>query len=119
MPADPMSSKLETFIAENKINRHQLLAVSRKLEALRPEDRALKLAKRKGAKEEEKKTVAGKPRTGRPLTVVALDKIFAGKEVTGPTKTRVLRAINTILERRKQNKVELVALFEFAKPAAG
>lgn len=112
-----MSSKLEQFLSTKKIDQRQLLAVSSDLEALRPEDRAIKLAKRQGKKEEgEKKTTeTKKPRSGKPVTAVALHKIFAGKPVSGPTKTRVLRAVNAILERKKQEKVDLAALFDLAK----
>src|SRR4051794_12471129 len=102
-----MSSKLEQFLSSKKIDQRQLLVVSNDLESLRVEDRAIKLGKRKKGDGEEKKAEAGapapkKPRSGRPITKVALAKIFAGKDVTGPTKTRVLRAVNTILERKKQ-----------------
>lgn len=112
-----MSSKLEQFLSAKKIDQRQLLAVSSDLESLRPEDRAVKLAKRQGKKEEggDKKVETKKPRSGKPVTAVALSKILAGKDVSGPTKTRVLRAVNTILERKKQDKVELSALFDLAK----
>jgi hypothetical protein len=110
-----MSSKLETFLKTNKIDRRQLLIASRQLEGLQPEDRAIRLAKRQGAKAEDKDKKAKetrKPRSGRPVTTVAMDKIFAGKWVTGPMKTRVLRAVNAILERTKKDKVDLAALFD-------
>jgi hypothetical protein len=114
-----MSSKLEQFLSSKKIDQRQLLVVSHDLESLRVEDRAIKLGKRKKGEGEEKKAEGGapakKPRSGRPITKVALAKIFAGKEVTGPTKTRVLRAVNTILERKKQGTVQLADLFDFAK----
>lgn len=113
-----MPSKLEQFLADKKIDQRQLLVVSNHLEGLRPEDRALKLAKRRGKGEgasEADKKATGKPRSGRPLTPVSLKKIFTGKDVTGPTRTRVLRAVNAILERRKQGQVQLGDLFEFAK----
>ncbi|MGZ3416531.1 MAG: hypothetical protein ACXVEF_04020 [Polyangiales bacterium] len=114
-----MSSKLEQFLSAKKIDQRQLLVVSHDLESLRVEDRAIKLGKRK-KEGEEKKAEAGapapkKPRSGRPVTKVTLSKIFAGKDVTGPTKTRVLRAVNTILERKKQSAVQLADLFDFAK----
>jgi hypothetical protein len=123
-----MSSKLESFLAEKKIDRRQLLAVSRDLESLRPEDRALRLARRAGAAAKEggegdKKDAAAKetrkPRSGKPVSLAALGKILAGKSVSGPTKTRVLRAVNAILERKKQTKVELSAIFDLAAAGAG
>jgi hypothetical protein len=115
-----MPSKLEQFLADKKIDRRQILAVSKQLEQLRPEDRATKLAKRRGKSAEggegEKKDLP-KPRSGRPLTEVALRKIFADQGVTGPTKTRVLRAVNSILERRKQTAVQLADIFDLSKKA--
>ena len=112
-----MSSKLEQFLTSKKIDKRQVLVVSKHLEALQPEDRALKLAKRKGKGEGgEKKegTPTGKPRSGRPISEVQLGKIFAGKPVPGPAKTRVLKAVNAILERKKLDKVTIADLFDFA-----
>jgi hypothetical protein len=117
-----MSSKLESFLSEKKIDRRQLLAVSKDLEALRPEDRALRMTRRAGKKAEggeaDKKDGAAKesrkPRSGKPVSSAALGKILAGKPVSGPTKTRVLRAVNAILERKKQSKIELSAIFDLA-----
>jgi hypothetical protein len=117
-----MPSKLEAFLTQNKIDRRQLLAVSQDLEGLRPEDRAIRLAKKSGKKEEGgegKAKESRKPRSGKPVTTVALAKVYSGKPVTGPTRTRILRAVNTILERRKTDKVELAALFDLAtEPSA-
>ncbi|MBI2390806.1 MAG: hypothetical protein HYV09_14545 [Deltaproteobacteria bacterium] len=114
-----MPSKLEQFLSSKKIDRRQLLVVSKDLEQLRPEDRKLKLAKRqsKGEGNEGKAKPTGKPRSGRPLSEVTLNKILAGKDVSGPSKTRVLRAVNTILERKKQDKVQIADLFDLAKKA--
>lgn len=112
-----MPSKLETFLKDKKIDLRRLIATSRDLEALRPEDRAIRLAKKVGKKAEggDKKAPTGKARSGRPVTKVALDKIFAGKPVTGPIKTRVLRAVNALLEKKKQEKVDLAAIFDLSK----
>jgi hypothetical protein len=109
-----MASKLEQFLTNKKINRSQLLAVSKDLEGLRPEDRAIKLAKRQGKGEgnEGKVKETRKVRSGRPVSETVLSKIFLGKDVAGPTKTRVLRAVNAILERKKQDKAQLADLFD-------
>ena len=118
-----MASKLEQFLTSKKIDRRQLLAVSKDLEGLRPEDRAIKLAKKQGkgeAKEGgEAKKETRKPRSGRPLTPTALAKISSDKDVTGPTRTRVLRAVNAILTRKKQSEVSLAdcCLVAVATPA--
>jgi hypothetical protein len=119
-----MSTKFADFIQEKKLDTRRILAASAKLEGLRPEDRAIRLAKRQGkakaaaGKTEEKSAGASKkPRSGRPVTQRALDMAFAGKSLTGPQKTRILRAVNAILEAKKQGAVELGALFEFvARP---
>jgi hypothetical protein len=107
-----MSTKFAGFLQEKKIDARRIIAASAKLERLRPEDRALKLAKRQAkSKEEAKKAPAGKPRTGRPVTPRAIEAATVGKAVSGPQKTRLLRAINAILEQKKQAAVDLSALF--------
>ena len=116
-----MPSKLEQFLTSKKIDRRQLLSVSKDLEGLRPEDRSIKLTKRRGKGEgasEADKGEKRKVRSGRALTPPTIDKIFAEKPVPGPTKTRVLRAVNAILARKKQGEVQLADLFDLSKPAA-
>ena len=105
-------SKLQAFLSTNKLNSKRLLAVSHTLETHRVEDRKLKLERRKGKKAEggEKKEVA-KPRSGRPVTPRALTSALAGGEISGPTKQRILRAVNYLLEQKKKDKVDLKALF--------
>ena len=36
---------------------------------------------------------------------------LGGGSLSGPTKTRLLKAVNHLLEQKKQDKVELKALF--------
>src|SRR5579863_1911489 len=70
----PMAeTKFAQFLATKKIDRRRLLAASRKLETLHPEDRAIRLKKRQlrvaaagGAEGGAKET--RKPRSGRPVT---------------------------------------------------
>ena len=105
-------SKLQTFLSEKKLNPKRLLAVSHLLETLRKEDRNLKLERHRAKKAEggEKKEVA-KPRSGRAVTPRALDTALGGGAISGPTKQRILRAVNHLLEQKKQDKVDLRALF--------
>jgi len=105
-------SKFQTFLNEKKLNPKRLLAVSHKLETLRKEDRTLKLERLKNKKAEggEKKDVA-KPRSGRPVTERAMSSALKGGAISGPTKQRILRAVNYLLEQKKQEKVDLKALF--------
>jgi hypothetical protein len=114
-----MSTKFASFIQENKLDPRRILAASAKLEKLQLEDRAIRLAKRTskakaaagdaGAKDNE--LAKKKPRSGRPVTQRAMDAALAGKAISGPQKTRMLRAVNALLEQKKKAAVELRALF--------
>ena len=105
-------TKLQAFLTQNKLNPNRLLAVSHTLETHRKEDRTLKLERRRSKKAEggEKKEVA-KPRSGRPVSERALNSALKGGEISGPTKQRILRAVNYLLEQKKKDKVELKTLF--------
>ncbi len=116
----PMATKFSDFLSEKKIDPRRILAASAKLEKLRPEDRAAKLKKRQAkakvaaggsADEAAKGEAPKKPRSGRPVTQRAIDCAMQGKALSGPQKTRVLRAVNAILEQKKASPVELSALF--------
>jgi hypothetical protein len=109
--ADP---KLTTFLNDNKLDPKRLLAVSHKLETLQKDDRILRLAQRqarKGKDGEKGARPEGKPRSGRPVTPRALTAAMNGGEISGPTKQRILRAVNYLLEQKKKDKVELRTLF--------
>lgn len=104
-------SKFATFLTTNKLNSKRLLAASHKLESFTLEDRKLRLAKKQAKKKEGAEKVAGKPRTGRPVTERALAAALTGGLLSGPTKQRILRAVNFLLEQKKKDKVELKTLF--------
>jgi hypothetical protein len=109
-----MATKLEAFMTEKKIDQRRLLAASEKIERLRPQDRATKLVRRQARKKEDapKPTGLEKPRSGRPVSRTTLGKALAGKPLSGPAKTRILRAVNHILEQRKQEAIAISSLFE-------
>ena len=114
-------STFEEFLKAKSIDPRRIIAASQKIEKLRPEDRSIRLQKRQARKSEDgakKKEGLKKPRSGRPVTDRALASLKAGKPVSGPMKTRILRAINHILEQKKQDKVDLKALFPGEKKAA-
>lgn len=115
-----MASKLEIFLKDNKIDGRRLIAASRIIERLRPEDRNTRLVQRQARKSEDGKKPEGlqKPRSGRPVTTVALESALVGKTISGPQKTRILRAVNRILEQRKKPAVTLAALFDAAPAKA-
>ena len=107
-------SKFAQFIATKKLDIRRIVAASHKLERLLPEDRTIRLNKRlakageggEGAPKETRKA-----RSGRPVTDRSLQAALSGKLLSGPTKTRLLKAVNHLLEQKKQEKVELKALF--------
>jgi hypothetical protein len=113
-----MTTKFADFLKDKKIDPRRILPASEKLEKLRPEDRAVRLAERRarkseeGKKKDEKRT---KPRSGRPVTDRALQAALTGKSLTGPSKTRILRAVNHLLEQKKLDQVALSALFDAPK----
>ena len=110
-----MATKFAQFLTDNKIDPRRLLVVSKRLERLQVADRKLKFAKRKKADgtpavaEGDKK--ADKPRSGRPVTPRLIHAASNGKPVAGPAKTRLLRAVNRILEQKKKPAVDLKTVF--------
>lgn len=115
-----MATKLETFLADNKIDPRRLLVASRQIERLRPEDRRIKLKLRQARKSEDAKRPEGleKPRSGKPLTKVGLGNALGGKKLSSVSKARILRAVNRVLEQRSSDAVSLDALFDLASAAA-
>jgi len=112
-----MATKIEDFLKEKKIDPRRILVASAEIERFRPEDRQIKLAKRAARKIEDpakkKEGLAGKkPRSGRQVTIEAIHAALAGKQISGPQNTRILRALNHVLAQKKQDAIELAAIFE-------
>jgi hypothetical protein len=59
----------------------------------------------------EEKAAPKKPRSGRPLTPRAVAAATSGKPITGPQKTRFVRAVNYVLSQKKKDAVDLKTLF--------
>jgi hypothetical protein len=106
-----MATKFAKFLEDNKIITPRLQSASAKIERLTVDDRAYiaevsrkrSLAGRKNAASvtvEKKKLHSGRPVTGR-----LIDDASLGKPVSGAAKTRLLRAVNRILEQRKKPAV--------------
>jgi hypothetical protein len=110
-------TKFAAFVKSKKLDLRRILVASRSLEGLKPEDRAIRLAKRRGRAgggaegEEKAPKETRKPRSGRPVTSRALDAAVQGGSLPGPTKHRILRAVNHLLEQKKQEKTDFRALF--------
>lgn len=106
-------SKFAEFLAAKKLDARRVRYASAAIEALHPEDRAIRLA-RKHKKADASKAQGGekkKPRSGRPITDRAMKAALAGQPVNGPQKTRFLRAVNRLLEQKKQEPATLGQLF--------
>jgi hypothetical protein len=114
-----MASKFADFMQKQGVDPRRILVASRQIERLRPEDRSLRLESRQrkageaaaAPSAEGAGATRAKPRSGRPVTRRLLDQALAGKPVTGPAKTRLLRALNRVLEQKKKNPADLRALF--------
>lgn len=109
-----MATKFGEFLKEKKIDTRRILSASAKLERHRLEDRVIKLKQRKARSAEDGKRDDSlpKPRSGRPVTDRAIQAAVVGKPLSGAAKTRLLRAVNHVLEQKKQEAVDLRALFD-------
>ncbi len=107
------ATKFSQFITSKKLDPRRILVASHALETLTLEDRRIKLAKRNSKKEgaDPAAKETRKPKSGRAVTQRALEAALKGGVVSGPTKSRILRAVNHLLEQKKQEKVELKTLF--------
>ncbi|MBX3128273.1 MAG: hypothetical protein KF718_16230 [Polyangiaceae bacterium] len=108
-----MASKFSTFLQEHKIDTRRLLATSKRLERLTLEDRRLKARKKAGSESApaEEGAKPRKPASGRPVTPRLVTAAEGGKPISGASKTRLLRAVNRILEQKKKDPIDLRALF--------
>ena len=112
-----MSTKFAKFLEESKISRLRLQAASSQIERLTSDDRSFlsQVARKRalaGRKEAANVAVEKKKlHSGRPVTPRLVDDASLGKPVSGPAKSRLLRAVNRILEQRKKPVVTLRELF--------
>jgi hypothetical protein len=108
-------SKFSDYLKKETIDPRRVIAASKKLEALQPADRTIRLTRRmirksEDAKDKEKKTE--KPaHTGRPVRQPTMAYALTGKPVSGAAKTRILRAVNSILKEKKKSEAALKDLF--------
>ncbi len=110
---DPHVSKLSDYLKKNKIDARRVTAASKELEALRPEDRKIRLARvnAKGGDENAKELAAQKRRSGRPLSRPAIARALAGSPVTRKTRARIVRAVNAVLAHKSKGEAKAADLF--------
>lgn len=112
-----MATRFAKFLEDNKIIGARLQSASAKIERLTGEDRChlAEVARKKslaGRKNAENVAIEKKKlHSGRPVTRRLIDYASIGKPVSGPGKTRLLRAVNRILEQRKKPTVAVRDLF--------
>jgi hypothetical protein len=111
-----MSSRFSEYLSTEKIDPRRLLVASRQIERLRPEDRAIRLKKRLIKKsgetpKEGEKEASPERRSGRAVTPRLLQQAQAGSPLSGPQKTRLLRALNRVLEQKKKEPVDIRKVF--------
>jgi hypothetical protein len=107
-------SKFAGFLKENKIDPARVVYASEQIEKFTPEDRAIKLAKRQSRGKEDDAAKAArtkKPRSGRPVTVQLIARAIKGENLSGPQKSRIVRAMGRIAEQKKLGEVAITNLF--------
>ena len=55
--------------------------------------------------------MAKKPRSGRALTAPMMARALEGQAVPGPVKTRIVRAVNSLLSAKKKAEIKLHDVF--------
>ena len=107
-------SKLGDFLKTHKLDARRVVLASRHLERRTTEDKLLvakKAAIKAGKSEKDEAVTKQKPRSGRRVTQPALDRALAGESVSGPTKNRIVRAVNVVLTTKKKPEVGFRDLF--------
>ena len=105
-------SKLSDYLKKHKIDGRRVLSASKELEALRPEDRVIRLERKNASTDDAKKEAAAKKRrSGRSLSRPALDRAMAGQKLTRRGRARVVRAVNAVLAHKSKGTAASTDLF--------
>jgi len=96
-------SKLSDYLKKHKIDPRRVVAASKTLEALQPEDRKIRLARKNakaGGDDATKELAAKKRRSGRPLSRPAIARALSGKPLPRRARARLVRAVNVVLAHK-------------------
>jgi hypothetical protein len=106
-------SKLSDYLKKHKIDPRRVVAVSKKIEQLLPEDRIIRLAREraKDGDDASKETAAKKRRSGRAVTKPTMDRALVGKPLTRRARARMVRAVNAVLKHKSKGEAKSVDLF--------
>ncbi len=111
-----MASKFATFLEQSGIDARRVVMASAQIERLKLADRHV-LAAKASKKAKGKDAGAGEASpekelpSGRPVTTVLVNRALAGKPLRSKAKTRIVRAVNRVLEQKKKDPADLRALF--------
>lgn len=116
----------QSFAEASGITAQQIALTSRRVEAADEVSRALMMkraAKRRGKETAGKKYAElgiDKPaHLGRGVTEVQVNAALAEKPVARKVRSKILRAVNVILEKKGKPAADMKALFEGTKARAG
>ena len=116
----------KSFLESKKITSKQVQDTSKRIETWDAASRTLlvkRVAKRQNKELATKKYAElelKKPeRMGRGVTLKQIDAAAAEVPVARKVRTKILRAVNTILAAKKETAVDMKALFEGTKHRAG
>ena len=103
------------FLSQAGIDTGRLLRASQRIEGVQDEDRALmrKRAEKRRRSAGQSYADAGiaKPRSGRPLRPGHIEAAMSDQPVPGPVRTKMVRAVNAILQKKGQDPVNAPKLF--------
>lgn len=107
-------TKLGDTLKKHKIDPRRVISASHDLERRLPADRKLtrdKALMKAGKLEKNEEITKAKPRSGRPVTAPMMDRAVGGQTVPGPVKTRIVKALNSLLKAKKQPEIGLRDVF--------
>lgn len=117
---------LKSFLESKKITSTQIHNTSKRIEMWDSESRTLlvkRVAKRAdketAPKKYEELNLAKPKQMGRGVTVKQVEAAVAEVAVPRKVRSKILRAVNTILTAKKESAVDMKALFEGTKHKPG
>lgn len=116
----------KSFMESKGLTGKQLAITSKRIESLDAENRdflhkrSLKRADKEQAAKKYDELGLKKPNAaGRGVTEIQVAAAMAEKEVSRKVRSKILRAVNTILVKKGQPAADMKALFEGTKARAG
>ena len=113
------------FLDANGITPERLLRTSMRIEASRPEDRVLRVARkqlrirRAGDKAGYSEAGIGKPRSGRGVGEQSLLAALHDRPLPSAVRSKLVRAVNALIARSGSAAVDARALFGAVPSARG